>query len=77
MPSERLGNVNNLRRLVRKLEQRVRRGALARAASRTYHLDLGRRARLQDERGTQFTPALHACYALVEAPRVRELRGRG
>ena len=47
----------------------VRRGALARAASRTYYLDLGRLARLQDERGTPFTPAVHAYYALVEALR--------
>ena len=47
----------------------VRRGALARAASRTYYLDLGRLARLQDERGTPFTPAVHAYYGLVEALR--------
>jgi 2-aminoethylphosphonate-pyruvate transaminase len=47
----------------------VRRDALARAASRTYYLDLGRLARLQDERNTPFTPAVHACYALVEALR--------
>jgi 2-aminoethylphosphonate-pyruvate transaminase len=47
----------------------VRRGALARAASRTYYLDLGRLARLQDQRGTPFTPAVHVYYALVEALR--------
>jgi 2-aminoethylphosphonate-pyruvate transaminase len=47
----------------------VRRAALARAASRAYYLDLGRLARLQDERGTPFTPAVHACYGLVEALR--------
>lgn len=47
----------------------VRRGALARAASRTYYLDLGRLARLQDERGTPFTPAVHAYYGLAEALR--------
>jgi 2-aminoethylphosphonate-pyruvate transaminase len=47
----------------------ARRNALARAASRTYYLDLGRLARLQDERGTPFTPAVHAYYGLVEALR--------
>jgi 2-aminoethylphosphonate-pyruvate transaminase len=47
----------------------VRRGALAQAASRTYYLDLGRLARLQDQRGTPFTPAVHVYYALVEALR--------
>ena len=47
----------------------ARRAALARAAQRTYYLDLGRLARLQDERGTPFTPAVHACYGLVEALR--------
>ena len=46
----------------------VHRDALARAASRTYYLDLDRLARLQDERGTPFTPAVHA-YGLVEALR--------
>jgi 2-aminoethylphosphonate-pyruvate transaminase len=53
----------------------VRRGALARAASRTYYLDLGRLARLQDERGTPFTPAVHAYYGLVEA--LREFADEG
>ncbi len=38
----------------------VRRSALARGFSRTYYLDLGRLSRLQDERGTPFTPAVHA-----------------
>lgn len=47
----------------------VRRDALARAAARTYYLDLGRLARLQDERGTPFTPSVHAYYGLVEALR--------
>ena len=47
----------------------VRRDALARAASRAYYLDLGRLARLQDQRNTPFTPAVHAYYALVEALR--------
>jgi 2-aminoethylphosphonate-pyruvate transaminase len=47
----------------------LRRDALARAASRTYYLDLGRLARLQDQRNTPFTPAVHAYYALVEALR--------
>ncbi|WP_431822856.1 2-aminoethylphosphonate aminotransferase [Burkholderia sp. F1] len=47
----------------------VRRGALAQAASRTYYLDLGRLAKLQDQRNTPFTPSVHAYYALVEALR--------
>jgi 2-aminoethylphosphonate-pyruvate transaminase len=55
----------------------ARRGALSAAASRTYYLDLGRLARLQDERNTPFTPAVHAYYALVEALReYAELGGR-
>jgi 2-aminoethylphosphonate-pyruvate transaminase len=53
----------------------ARRTALARAARRTYYLDLGRLARLQDERGTPFTPAVHACYGLVEA--LREFADEG
>jgi 2-aminoethylphosphonate-pyruvate transaminase len=53
----------------------VRRSALAQAASRTYYLDLGRLARSQDQRGTPFTPAVHAYYALVEA--LREFAGQG
>ncbi|RQR26119.1 2-aminoethylphosphonate aminotransferase [Burkholderia sp. Bp9143] len=47
----------------------VRRSALAMAASRTYYLDLGRLAKLQDQRNTPFTPSVHAYYALVEALR--------
>jgi 2-aminoethylphosphonate-pyruvate transaminase len=47
----------------------VRRAALAQAASRTYYLDLGRLARMQDQRNTPFTPAVHAYYAMVEALR--------
>jgi 2-aminoethylphosphonate-pyruvate transaminase len=55
----------------------VRRDALVRAASRTYYLDLGRLAKLQDQRNTPFTPAVHAYYALVEALReFEELGGR-
>jgi 2-aminoethylphosphonate-pyruvate transaminase len=53
----------------------VRRGALAKATSRTYYLDLGRLARLQDERNTPFTPAVQAYYALVEA--LREYQEQG
>jgi 2-aminoethylphosphonate-pyruvate transaminase len=53
----------------------ARRAALARAARRTYYLDLARLARLQDERGTPFTPAVHACYGLVEA--LREFADEG
>jgi len=45
----------------------ARREALKRAASRTYYLDLGRLWRLQDERNTPFTPAVHAYYGLVAA----------
>jgi len=45
----------------------VRRSSLATAASRTFYLDLGRLAALQDHRGTPFTPAVHVYYALVEA----------
>ncbi|KWA64563.1 2-aminoethylphosphonate aminotransferase [Burkholderia ubonensis] len=47
----------------------VRRSALAQAASRAYYLDLGRLAKLQDQRNTPFTPSVHAYYALVEALR--------
>jgi 2-aminoethylphosphonate-pyruvate transaminase len=47
----------------------ARRTALAEAVSRTYYLDLGRLARLQDQRNTPFTPAVQAYYALVEALR--------
>jgi 2-aminoethylphosphonate-pyruvate transaminase len=47
----------------------VRRSALSQAASRTCYLGLGRLARLQDQRNTPFTPAVHAYYGLVEALR--------
>jgi 2-aminoethylphosphonate-pyruvate transaminase len=53
----------------------VRRSALADAASRTYYLDLPRLARMQDERNTPFTPAVHAYYALVEALREHDEQG--
>jgi 2-aminoethylphosphonate-pyruvate transaminase len=53
----------------------VRRNAVAQSASRTYYLDLGRLARLQDQRNTPFTPAVHAYYALVEA--LREFAEQG
>jgi 2-aminoethylphosphonate-pyruvate transaminase len=53
----------------------VRRKDLQNAASRTYYLDLARLARLQDERNTPFTPAVHAFYALVEALREYEEQG--
>jgi 2-aminoethylphosphonate-pyruvate transaminase len=53
----------------------ARRTALAKAASRTYYLDLGRLARMQDQRNTPFTPAVHAYYALVEA--LREFANEG
>ena len=53
----------------------ARRKDLQKAASRTYYLDLARLARLQDERNTPFTPAVHAYYALVEALREYEEQG--
>ncbi|HEY2417362.1 MAG TPA: 2-aminoethylphosphonate aminotransferase [Steroidobacteraceae bacterium] len=53
----------------------VRRSALAVAACRTYYLDLGRLARLQDQRNTPFTPAVQAFYALLEA--LREFTEQG
>jgi len=53
----------------------VRRNALAQAVARTYYLDLGRLSRYQDERGTPFTPSVHAYYALVEA--LREFAEQG
>jgi 2-aminoethylphosphonate-pyruvate transaminase len=53
----------------------ARRTAMARAASRTYYLDLGRLARMQDQRNTPFTPAVHAYYALAEA--LREFADEG
>jgi 2-aminoethylphosphonate-pyruvate transaminase len=53
----------------------VRRAALALAVGRTYYLDLGRLAQLQDQRNTPFTPAVHVYYALVEA--LREYADQG
>ena len=53
----------------------VRRTALASAHRRTYYLDLGRLAQLQEQRNTPFTPAVHACYALLEA--LREFADQG
>ncbi|WP_186222939.1 2-aminoethylphosphonate aminotransferase [Burkholderia gladioli] len=53
----------------------VRGAALARTASRTYYLDLGRLAKLQAQRNTPFTPSVHAYYALVEA--LREFEDEG
>ncbi|WLE62552.1 2-aminoethylphosphonate aminotransferase [Burkholderia plantarii] len=53
----------------------VRGAALARAASRTYYLDLARLAKLQAQRNTPFTPSVHAYYALVEA--LREFEDEG
>jgi 2-aminoethylphosphonate-pyruvate transaminase len=53
----------------------VRRESLAGACRRTYYLDLGRLAGLQDQRNTPFTPAVHAYYALVEALREFEEQG--
>lgn len=53
----------------------VRRTALDGATSRTYYLDLLRLARLQDQRNTPFTAAVHVYYALVEALREFEEEG--
>ncbi|CAG9181654.1 2-aminoethylphosphonate aminotransferase [Cupriavidus pampae] len=53
----------------------VRREALTKAAQRAYYLDLGRMAKLQDQRNTPFTPSVHAFYALVEA--LREFEDEG
>src|SRR6185437_7714796 len=53
----------------------VRRAALEKAHSRTFYLDLGRLACLQDRRNTPFTPAVHAYYALLEA--LREFADEG
>jgi 2-aminoethylphosphonate-pyruvate transaminase len=47
----------------------ARRSALAAAATRTFYLDLARLGRLQDQRGTPFTPSVQVYYALVEALR--------
>jgi 2-aminoethylphosphonate-pyruvate transaminase len=53
----------------------TRRTALRDAVARTYYLDLGRLARLQDERNTPFTPAVHVYYGLLEA--LREYQEQG
>jgi len=53
----------------------ARRAAFEKAHSRTYYLDLARLARLQDQRNTPFTPAVHAYYALLEA--LREFADEG
>ncbi|PMS22201.1 2-aminoethylphosphonate aminotransferase [Trinickia dabaoshanensis] len=53
----------------------ARRSAIDEAASRTYYLDLARLAKLQSQRGTPFTPSVHAYYALVEALREFEEDG--
>ena len=53
----------------------VRRNALAESVSRVYYLDLARLSRLQDQRNTPFTPAVHVHYALAEALREFEEAG--
>jgi 2-aminoethylphosphonate-pyruvate transaminase len=53
----------------------TRRSALHAAVSRTYYLDLARLARLQDQRNTPFTPAVHGYYGLREA--LREFAEQG
>jgi 2-aminoethylphosphonate-pyruvate transaminase len=53
----------------------VRTASLAEAHSRTYYLDLARLARAQQRRNTPFTPAVQACYALVEALREHQEQG--
>ena len=53
----------------------ARRSSLSAAKPRSYYLDLARLAKLQDERSTPFTPAVHAHYALVEALREFEEEG--
>ncbi|MGI9025867.1 MAG: 2-aminoethylphosphonate aminotransferase, partial [Burkholderiaceae bacterium] len=53
----------------------VGRAALGSPPSRTVYLDLEHLARLQDQRNTPFTPAVHAYYALVEA--LREFEDEG
>jgi 2-aminoethylphosphonate-pyruvate transaminase len=45
----------------------ARRSALATAAARTFYLDLNRLGKLQDQRGTPFTPSIQVYYALREA----------
>ena len=53
----------------------ARREAIERGARRAFYLDLTRLATMQAERGTPFTPAVQACYALVEA--LREFEDEG
>ena len=53
----------------------VRRAALQGAAARTLYLDLASWSRAQDQRGTPFTPSVHAYYALREA--LREFADEG
>jgi 2-aminoethylphosphonate-pyruvate transaminase len=53
----------------------ARRTLLRDAVSRTYYLDLARLARLQDQRNTPFTPAVHVYYGLQEA--LREYQEQG
>lgn len=53
----------------------VRRAALKTASSRTLYLDLASWSRAQDQRGTPFTPSVHAYYALREA--LREFADEG
>ncbi|HEY6457492.1 MAG TPA: 2-aminoethylphosphonate aminotransferase [Steroidobacteraceae bacterium] len=53
----------------------TRRTALHGAVSRTYYLDLARLARLQEQRNTPFTPAVHVYYGLREALREYEEQG--
>jgi 2-aminoethylphosphonate-pyruvate transaminase len=53
----------------------ARRASLSTATARSYYLDLARLAKLQDQRSTPFTPAVHAHYALVEALREFEEEG--
>jgi 2-aminoethylphosphonate-pyruvate transaminase len=53
----------------------TRRRALASAVCRSYYLDLRRLAKLQDQRDTPFTPAVHVYYGLREALREYEEEG--
>lgn len=53
----------------------VRRAALETAVARTLYLDLAGWSKLQDQRGTPFTPSVHAYYALCEA--LREFADEG
>ncbi len=63
------------RRAGRRIRDRAAHAPWRNAASRTYYLDLARLARLQEQRNTPFTPAVHAYYALVEA--LREFAEQG